>query len=126
MLDVLLVAGLLWMGYLWNGEKEARLARSDEIEKLKATVLRLNLDLNQAQEAGVKTADELASTKELLAQSAKDLQDKGDALEVRTAEAEELRTAAKALKARVDELQGYQSQARQAVVAEKKPVAAAP
>lgn len=126
-LDLLLVVGLVWAGYLWTGEKMNGLALGDQIEKLKANLSLRDQDLDQAKAAGAQMADELASVKGALDQTAKELQDQTAALATKTAEAEELRTAATALKARVDELQGYKNQAQQAVTVEAPaPAAAAP
>ena len=121
MFDIVLVVGLLWVGYLWNGEKQNGLALSDEIDGLKANVAQLTLDLNKAtNELATASADVLA-TKGLLEQSGKDLLAKSDELTAKSAEAEEIRTAAVALKARVAELEGYKAKA---IVAElPKPIA---
>ena len=121
MFDIVLVVGLLWVGYLWNGEKQNGLALSDEIDGLKANVAQLTLDLNKAtNELAAASADVLA-TKGLLEQSGKDLLAKSDELTAKSAEAEEIRTAAVALKARVAELEGYKAKA---IVAEMpKPIA---
>lgn len=121
MFDIVLVVGLLWVGYLWNGEKQNGLALSDEIDGLKANVAQLTLDLNKAtNELAAASADVLA-TKAMLEQSGKDLLAKSDELTAKSAEAEEIRTAAVALKARVAELEGYKAKA---IVAEMpKPIA---
>lgn len=127
MLDIALVIGLLWIGYLWNGEKQNGLALSDQVDQLNAKVAQLELDLRQAQEKSTKVEGELTAAKALVEQAAKDLQDKSDALAAKTAEADELRQAGVKLKARVDELQGYKDGARKAIVAEMpKPVEPAP
>ena len=123
-LDVLLVAGLVWIGYLWNGEKDNGLAQAGQIDQLNVQVAKLCLELNQLKDTGAKTAEEMASMKGLMDRMTKDLQDKTDALEAKTAEAEELRTASAALQTRVDELQGYKDLAKKAVF-EEKPVPAA-
>ncbi len=115
MLDIALIVGLLWIGYLWNGEKKNGLAMSDQIDELNAKVAQLSLDLSQAKDSGTKTAAELDSTKALLAQSTQEVQAKTDALSAKESEAEELRNIGLKLKARVAELEGYK---QKAIVAE--------
>jgi F0F1-type ATP synthase membrane subunit b/b' len=127
MLDIAMIVGLLWIGYLWNGEKQNGLALDDEIQKFKANVAQLELDLRQAQNEGAKTASDLEAVKAQAEQLGKDLQDKTDALSAKTAEASELREVGLKLKARVDELEGYKNGARKAIVAEMpKPIPSAP
>ncbi|NCA81419.1 MAG: hypothetical protein EOM72_01545 [Opitutae bacterium] len=111
MLDIVLIVGLLWIGYLWNGEKQRGLGLDDEIEKFKANVARLELDLSQAKDTGAKAAAELESTKALLEQSSKDLLAQTDALNAKSAEGEKLRTDLVAAVARVKELEGYKAKA---------------
>ncbi len=119
--EIALIVGLIWLGYMWNGEKQNGLALSDQIDGLKANVAQLQLDLGKAQETGTATATELTATKALLEQSGKDLQEKTDALSAKTTEADEIRTVAVGLKARVAELEGYKAKA---IVAEMpKPIA---
>lgn len=121
MLDIVLIVGMLWIGYLWNGEKQRGLGLDDEIEKFKANVARLELDLSQAKDAGAKAATELESTKALLEQSGKDLLAQTDAFNAKSAEGEKLRTDLMAAVARVKELEGYKAKA---IVAEMpKPIA---
>ena len=120
-LDIVLVVGLLWIGYLWSGEKKNGLALSDQIDGLKANVAQMELDLGKAKDDGAKASTDLEATKALLDQSGKDLLAKSDALSAKTAEADEIRTAAAALKVRVAELEGYKAKA---IVAEMpKPIA---
>jgi outer membrane murein-binding lipoprotein Lpp len=124
MLDIALVIGLLVLGNMWNTEKQNGLALSDKIDGLKANVAQLELDLIKAKSEGTAASSELAATKALLEQSGKDLLEKSDALAAKTAEADEIRTAAVALKARVAELEGYKAKA---IVAEMpKPIASPP
>jgi cell division septum initiation protein DivIVA len=121
MFDIALIVGLLWVGYLWNGEKQNGLALSDEIDGLKANVAQLTLDLGKATNELAAVSTEGLATKALLEQSGKDLLAKSDELTAKSAEAEEIRTAAMALKARVAELEGYKAKA---IVAEMpKPIA---
>ena len=123
MLDIALVIGLLWIGYLWNSEKQNGLAQSDQIDQLNAKAAQLELDLRQAQEKGTKLEADLAATKAQVEQAAKDLQDKADALSAKTAEADELRSGLATATARVKELEGYKAKA---IVAEMpKPIAPA-
>ena len=120
MLDIALVVGLLWIGYLWNGEKQRGVGLDDEIEKYKANVARLELDLSGAKDAGEKAAAALDETKALLEQSGKDLKAQTDALGTKTAEAEKLRADLGAAVGRIKELEGYKAKA---IVAEMpKPI----
>lgn len=121
MLDIALIVGLLWIGYLWNGEKQNGLALDDEIQKFKANTAQLELDLRKSQGEGEKTSADLVAVKAQAEQLGKDLQDKTDALSAKTAEASELREVGVKLKARVAELEGYKAKA---IVAEMpKPAA---
>jgi hypothetical protein len=120
-LEIILVVALLWIGRLWNGEKQNGLGLADENDKLKAAVARLELDLGQAKDAAARAGADLQATKALLDQASKDLLEKTDALSAKTVEADELREAGLKLKARVAELEGYKAQA---IVAEMpKPLA---
>lgn len=123
MLDIALIIGLLWIGYLWNGEKQNGLALDDEIQKSKATVAQLELDLRQAQDEGAKATGDRDAARAQIEQLSKDLQDKTDALSAKTAEADGLRTSLATAVARVKELEGYKAKA---IVAEMpKPAAPA-
>jgi chromosome segregation ATPase len=122
-LDLILVAALVWLGWLWNGEKQKGLALSDEVNKLKGNVAQLELDLAQAKDFGEKTQADFINMRDMLAVSDRNLKDQTDALAAKTTEADELRSAAAALKARVQELEGYKAKA---IVAEMpKPAAPA-
>ncbi len=120
MLDIVLVVGLLWLGHLWNGQKQNGVAQGDEIARLKSTVARLEADLGAAKAAGEKTSTDLVASQEQLAQTTLQLQETADELSAKTTEAEGLMEAARRLKARVAELEGYKAQA---IVAEMpKPI----
>ena len=124
LLDIALVIGLCWIGWLWNGEKQNGLAQSDEIDALKANVARLELDLGKAKDDGAKTAADLDAAKTQADQLAQDLKEKTDALSAKTAEADKLRADLGTAVARVKELEGYKAKA---IVAEMpKPISAAP
>ena len=124
LLDIALVIGLCWLGYMWNGEKQNGLAQSDEIDQLKARAAQLELDLGKAKDEGAKAASELAATKTQLDQSAQELLGKTEALAAKTTEADGLRTSLAASVARVKELEGYKAKA---IVAEMpKPIQPAP
>ena len=121
MLDIVLVLALCWLGWAWNGEKQNGLALDDEIQKYKANIAQLELDLNKAKVEGENAAAEVVATKAQAEQLGKDLQDKTDALSAKMAEADELREVGLKLKARVAELEGYKAKA---IVAEMpKPIA---
>ena len=121
MLDIALVVGLLWIGYLWNGEKQNGLAQSDQIDELKAKVAQAELDSSKAREEGANTLADLTANKALLEQAGKDLLEKTDALNAKTAEADELKAGLETAVARVKELEGYKAKA---IVAEMpKPAA---
>lgn len=120
-LDIALILGLCWMGYLWNGEKQRGLGLDDEIEKFKAQVAQLTLDLGKAQEDGAKVSTDLDAAKAQLEQSAQVLQGKTDELAAKAAEASQLQADLDAKVARVKELEGYKAKA---IVAEMpKPLA---
>jgi chromosome segregation ATPase len=121
MLDILLIVGLLWCGYLWNGEKQNGLALGDEIDQLKATAARLELDLGKATNSLNEAKADLTGAQVEVARLAKDVQDKVDALGAKSTEADELRTKLAAAVARIKELEGYKAKA---IVAEMpKPAA---
>ncbi|MGD9611663.1 MAG: hypothetical protein AB7V22_02045 [Kiritimatiellia bacterium] len=121
MLDIVLIVGLLWIGYLWNGEKQNGLALGDEIDQLKANGARLELDLGKAtKELDVAKAD-LTGAQGELERLGKEVQEKVDALSAKAAEADDLRAKLAAAVARVKELEGYKAKA---IVAEMpKPAA---
>ena len=124
MLDIVLVLALCWLGWAWNGEKQNGLALDDDVQKYKANIAQLELDLRKAQGEGEASAAEVVALKAQVEQLGKDLQDKTDALSAKMAEADELREVGLKLKARVAELEGYKAKA---IVAEMpKPVAPAP
>ena len=123
MLDIALILGLLWIGYLWNSEKQNGLAQGDEIDRLKANVARLELDLGKASEQGKQLTATLEANQASLAQAGQDLTAKTDALNAKTAEADELRTSLAAAVGRVKELEGYKAKA---IVAEMPRPAAPP
>ena len=121
MLDIVLIVGLLWIGYLWNGEKQAGLEQGDRIDELNARVARLELDLGKAKEETAAASADLAASATRVEQLNKELQDKTDELSAKAAEADELRTNHAAAVARVKELEGYKAKA---IVAEMpKPIA---
>lgn len=106
---------------MWNGEKQNGLKLGDEIDKFKANIARLELDLNAAQETGAKAAANLEIMRADLDRATVDLQAKADELAAKTQEAEALKETGVRLKARVDELEGYKAKA---IVAEMpKPLA---
>ena len=120
-LDIVLVLALCWLGWAWNGEKQNGLALDDDVQKYKANIAQLELDLRKAQGEGEASAAEVVALKAQVEQLGKDLQDKTDALSAKMAEADELREVGLKLKARVAELEGYKAKA---IVAEMpKPIA---
>ncbi len=124
MLDIALVVGFLWVGYLWNGEKQIGLALSDEMDTLKAQIAQVQLDLGKAKEEGVKMAADLDVARAQLDQTGKDLISQTDAFTAKSAEADKLRTDLVAAVARIKELEGYKAKA---IVAEMpKPIQSAP
>ena len=123
-LDIVLVLALCWLGWAWNGEKQNGLALSDEIDQLKATSARLELDLGKATKDLDATKGDLQGAQDEVARLGKDVQDKVDALGAKSAESDELRKSLAAAVARVKELEGYKAKA---IVAEMpKPAAPAP
>jgi len=111
LLDIVLLLGLLGLGWMWNGEKQAGLAMSDEIDKQKANIARLELDLNAARETGAKAAADLETARAELETASASLQETAAALEEKTKEADALKETGLRLKARVDELEGYKAKA---------------
>ena len=123
-LDIVLVLALCWLGWAWNGEKQNGLALGDEIDQLKATAARLELDLGKASKELETAKADLIGAQGEVERLGKEVQDKVDALGAKEAEAAELHASLAAAVARVKELEGYKAKA---IVAEMpKPVDAAP
>lgn len=121
LVDIVLIIGMLWMGWLWNGEKQKGVKLGDEIDQLNARVARLELDLHAATGLGDTAAANLETMRADLDRATVDLQAKADELAAKTQEAETLKETGARLKARVDELEGYKAKA---IVAEMpKPLA---
>ena len=120
-LDIVLVLALCWLGWAWNGEKQNGLSLSDEIDQLKATAARLELDLGKTSKDLDAAKGDLQGAQDEVARLGKDLQDKVDALGAKSAESDELRKSLAAAVTRVKELEGYKAKA---IVAEMpKPAA---
>ncbi len=66
---------------MWNGEKQAGTAMSDEIDKLKANIARLELDVNAARETGAQAAADLETARAELEAASAALQGLAGALE---------------------------------------------
>ena len=123
-LDIVLVLALCWLGWAWNGEKQNGLALGDEIDQLKATAARLELDLGKATKELDTAKADLTGAQGEVERLGKEVQDKVDALGAKEAEAAELHASLAAAVARVKELEGYKAKA---IVAEMpKPAAPAP
>ena len=123
-LDIVLVLALCWLGWAWNGEKQNGLALGDEIDQLKATAARLELDLGKASKELETAKADLIGAQGEVERLGKEVQDKVDALGAKEAEAAELHASMAAAVARVKELEGYKAKA---IVAEMpKPAAPAP
>ena len=123
-LDIVLVLALCWLGWAWNGEKQNGLALGDEIDQLKATAARLELDLGKASKELETAKADLIGAQGEVERLGKEVQDKVDALGAKEAEATELHASLAAAVARVKELEGYKAKA---IVAEMpKPAAPAP
>ena len=124
MLDIVLVLALCWLGWAWNGEKQNGLALGEEIDQLKATAARLELDLGKATKELETAKADLTGAQGEVERLGKEVQDKVDALGAKEAEATELHASLAAAVARVKELEGYKAKA---IVAEMpKPAAPAP
>ena len=124
MLEIVLVLALCWLGWAWNGEKQNGLALGDEIDQLKATAARLELDLGKATKELETAKADLTGAQGEVERLGKEVQDKVDALGAKEAEAAELHASLAAAVARVKELEGYKAKA---IVAEMpKPAAPAP
>jgi len=118
MLDLLLIAGLVGIGYLWNNQRQAVIAQNDQAKVLQDVVGQLEADLARAKQDTIQTEDELAVALDKLDQAADQLREKNDELADQAAEIDELQATAATLKARVNELQGYRDRARQATMVE--------
>jgi len=116
-LDIVLIAALAWLAYLWNEQRLAGLAQGDEIARLTANMAQLEQVRDQATNELAAAAAELETTQARLAQSDQDLQAKTDALAAKESEFNDLQASTKVLQARVDELQGYRDRARAAITA---------
>jgi len=124
MLDIVLIIGMLWLGYLWNGEKQIGLDLSDEIDTLKAQVAQVQLDFNKADEERDNAAQSVIVLQKRLDETGKELLSKTDELTAKTQEAEKTKAALTASVARIKELEGYKAKA---IVAEMpKPVSKTP
>jgi len=124
MLDIALIIGLLWIGWLWNAEKQNGLALGDEMDTLRAQVAQASLDLGKAKEESANAAQSLATVQKRLDETGKELLSKTDELTAKRAETDKLKAALETAVARVKELEGYKAKA---IVAEMpKPIQAAP
>ncbi len=124
MLDIILIIGLLWLGYLWNGEKQIGLNLEDEIDTMKAQVAQMQLDLNKATVESQNALASLETVQKRLDETGKDLLSRTDELTAKTAEADKMKAALAASVARVKKLEGYKAKA---IVAEMpKPVSSTP
>ena len=110
-LDIVLVLALCWLGWAWNGEKQNGLALGDEIDQLKATAARLELDLGKATKELETAKADLTGAQGEVERLGKEVQDKVDALGAKEAEATELHASLAAAVARVKELEGYKAKA---------------
>ena len=123
-LDIVLVLALCWLGWAWNGAKQNGLALGDEIDQLKATAARLELDPGKATKELETAKADLTGAQGEVERLGKEVQDKVDALGAKEAEATELHASLATAVARVKELEGYKAKA---IVAEMpKPAAPAP
>jgi len=111
MLDIVLIVGMLWLGYLWNGEKQIGLELEDEIATLKAQKAQVQLDFNKAGEERDNAAQSLKTLQKRLDETGKELLSKTDELTAKTQEAEKVKVALTASVARVQELEGYKAKA---------------
>lgn len=124
MLDIVLIVGLLWLGYLWNGEKQFGLDLGDEIDTLKAQVAQTQLDISKASEERDNAVQNVDVLQKRLDETGKELLTKTDELTAKTQEAEKATVALAASVARIKELEGYKAKA---IVAEMpKPVSKTP
>jgi len=124
MLDIALIIGMLWIGWLWNAEKQYGLSLGDEMDSMKAQVAQLTLDVKKATEESQNAATSLETVQKRLEETGKELLSKTDALNAKTAEADKLKTNLGIAVARVKELEGYKAKA---IVAEMpKPVKSTP
>jgi len=124
MLDIALIVGMLWIGWMWNAEKQNGLSLSDEMDTMKAQVAQLQLDVKKATEESQNATTSLETVQKRLEETGKELLNKTDALNAKTEEAGKLKAGLAKAVARVKELEGYKAKA---IVAEMpKPVTRTP
>lgn len=123
LLDMALIIGLVWFGYLWNGERKNGLAQGDEISRLEALSGRLEKDLEASKAREETMTAELAAARDSLNQTSEELAAKTAALDEKTKEADALKDAGRKLRTRVAELEGYKAKA---IVAEMPAAVATP
>ncbi|NLG34875.1 MAG: hypothetical protein GX548_05930 [Lentisphaerae bacterium] len=123
LLDMALIIGLVWFGYLWNGERKNGLAQGDEISRLEALSGRLEKDLEASKAREETLTAELAAARDSLNQTGGELAAATAALDEKTKEADALKDAGRKLRTRVAELEGYKAKA---IVAEMPAAVATP
>ena len=111
LLDIVLVALLVWMGYLWNGEKKNGLELGEEISRLEDQMEHLQKEKQGLKTTVEQTQTDLDSTRAALESSAASLASTQAELEQKTNELASLTDVAKKLKTRVVELEGYKGRA---------------
>jgi DNA repair exonuclease SbcCD ATPase subunit len=120
MLDIILIIGMLWVGYLWNAEKKIGLEISDDMAALKAQKAQLQLDHKKASEERDACAQSQETLQQRLDETGKELLTRTDELTAKTQEADQAKTDLVAAVARVKKLEGYKAKA---IVAEMpKPI----
>lgn len=120
MLDIILIVGMLWVGYLWNAEKKIGLKISDEMDALKAQKAQLQLDHKKASEERDTCTQSQETLQQRLNETGKELLTRTDELTAKTQEADKAKTDLVVAVARVKKLEGYKAKA---IVAEMpKPI----
>jgi len=120
MLDIILIIGMLWVGYLWNAEKKIGLELSDDMDALKAQKAQLQLDYKKASEERDTCAQSQETLQQRLEETGKELLIRTDELTAKTQEADKANAGLAVVVARVKELEGYKAKA---IVAEMpKPI----
>lgn len=122
-LDLLLVAALIGVGWMWNSEKKNGLDLSDELDNFKSRAAQLEQRLQAAEKTGTETAEALTAAQEQAKTQLEEIKAKSDELLAKDTELTQLKETGAKLLARVRELEGYK---QKAIVAEMPSAVTAP
>jgi chromosome segregation ATPase len=111
MLDIILIIGMLWVGYLWNAEKKIGLELGDDMDTLKAQKAQLQLDHSKTSEEHSNAVQNVEILQARLDETGKELLTKTDELTAKTQEADKTKVDLAAAVVRIKELEGYKAKA---------------